>query len=153
MLIFLAVTTAWIFISIPIVRAAGSIPFGSAVNYEVGANPRCVVSADFNGDGSIDLAVANAGGNNVSILLGNGDGTFAPDSTLGAGTSPCFVTAADFDKDENVDLAAANRSSDNISVFQGGVGFSFGDSGFLPVGPLAAGLSAFLVWRKCRRQE
>jgi hypothetical protein len=41
-----------------------------------GMNPVSVAVGDFNGDGKADLAVANRTGNNVSVLLGNGDGTF-----------------------------------------------------------------------------
>src|SRR3989442_1462779 len=41
-----------------------------------GPNPQVVAVGDFNGDGKLDLAVANAGSTTVSVLLGNGDGTF-----------------------------------------------------------------------------
>ena len=47
-----------------------------------------VVAGDFNGDGRIDLAVANQGGNTVSVLLGNGDGTFQPQVTYAVGSNP-----------------------------------------------------------------
>src|SRR5205085_747446 len=56
--------------------------FSSALTYSVGTNPRGLVAADFNGDGKTDLAVANAGSSDVSILLGNGDGTFQAGTTL-----------------------------------------------------------------------
>ena len=59
-------------------RAAGQrrrhLP--GAVNFSAGANPRSVAVADVNGDGKPDLVVANYYGSNVSVLLGNGDGTF-----------------------------------------------------------------------------
>ena len=50
--------------------------FGTATNFAVGADPISVAVGDFNGDTILDLAVANSGSNNVSILLGNGTGTF-----------------------------------------------------------------------------
>src|SRR5229473_3050778 len=50
--------------------------FLAPVGYNTGVAPIAVVTADFNGDGRLDLAVANAVSNDVSILLGNGDGTF-----------------------------------------------------------------------------
>src|SRR5258708_29780094 len=52
--------------------------FQAAVNYGAGNGPVFVAVADFNGDGKADFAVANVIGNNVSVLLGNGDGTSLP---------------------------------------------------------------------------
>jgi hypothetical protein len=46
--------------------------------FAVGSTPTTVANADFNGDGKVDLAAQNAGSNNVSVLLGKGDGTFHP---------------------------------------------------------------------------
>ena len=46
------------------------------MNYGAESAPTSVAVGDFNGDGKLDLAVANYGSSNVSILLGNGDGTF-----------------------------------------------------------------------------
>src|SRR5215218_1544934 len=50
--------------------------FAQAQNYPVGSTPTTVTNADFNGDGKMDLAAQNGGDNTVSVLLGNGDGTF-----------------------------------------------------------------------------
>src|SRR5262245_29039428 len=50
--------------------------FLAPVNYPVGANAQPVLTGDFNGDGKLDIAVANFGDSTVSVLLGNGDGTF-----------------------------------------------------------------------------
>lgn len=62
-----------------------AIEFASPVSYSVGASPSAAVVADFNGDGHPDIAVANSGSGNVSILLGNGDGTFRPAVNFDAG--------------------------------------------------------------------
>jgi uncharacterized repeat protein (TIGR02543 family) len=70
---------------------------------------------DFNGDGKQDLAVANQGGD-VSILLGNGDGTFQPAVNFGAGTTPLSVAVGDFNGDGKQDLAVANNGSNNVSI-------------------------------------
>src|SRR5439155_1116417 len=52
-----------------------------------------IVTGDFNGDGKLDLAVANAGTQDVSVLLGNGDGTFATHVDFGAGGAVTSATA------------------------------------------------------------
>jgi hypothetical protein len=73
------------------------------------------VAVDFNNDGALDLAVAdNSSG--VSVLLGNGDGTFQTPMAFMAGSAPFSVAAGDFNGDGFPDLAVANRFSNNVSV-------------------------------------
>jgi Flp pilus assembly secretin CpaC len=68
-----------------------------------------------------DLVIANSGSNTVSVLLGNGDGTFteAPGSPFAVGKQPSAVVIADFNGDGNLDFAVANKGDNSISVFQG----------------------------------
>ena len=70
------------------VSAQCPFSFATRVNYGAGAEPYSVAVADFNADGRPDLAVANFTSNNVSILLGNGNGTFQAAVNYAAGTSP-----------------------------------------------------------------
>ena len=92
-------------------------------NYSVSASgsvgPVSIVVADLNGDGSPDLATANLNGNNISVLLGNGNGTFGLPATYSAGTNPYSIAAGDFNGDGKVDLAVANVSNATVSVFLG----------------------------------
>ena len=76
-----------------------------------------------------DLIVANAGSNTISVLLGNGDGTFteATGSPFAVGKQPSAVVVADFNGDGNLDFAVANKGDNSISVFQGD-----GNGGFTP---------------------
>jgi hypothetical protein len=75
-----------------------------------------VFAADLNGDSDTDLAVANRHSDNVSILVGNGDGTFQRAGNFGVGSSPVSVRAADLDGDNDKDLAVANLFSNNVSI-------------------------------------
>ena len=78
----------------------------------VGAYPYSVAIGDFNGDGRPDLAVANVDSNTVSVLLGNGDGTFQAAVNYGVGTKPFSVVVGDFNGDGKPDLAVTNAGSD-----------------------------------------
>src|SRR6266511_2449891 len=78
-------------------------------------NPNSVAIADFNGDGKLDLAVANTDTDNVSVLLGNGNGTFSSAQNFAAGDGPQSVAIGDFNGDGKRDLAVANGFSNNLS--------------------------------------
>jgi acetyl esterase/lipase len=97
----------------------GVLSFADPVDYSVGRSPRSVTVADFNGDQIPDVAVANSGSNNVSILLGNSDGSLGSVGTIAVGTTPSFVTAGDFNGDLLTDLAVANTGSNNVSILLG----------------------------------
>ncbi len=87
----------------------------------VGSFPEAVRTGDFNSDGILDLAVANAKDNTVSILLGNGDGTFtqASGSPVSVGAFPFFVAVADFNGDGFADIAVSNESDSTVSILLG----------------------------------
>jgi hypothetical protein len=87
----------------------------------VGAFPLAVKIGDFNGDGIQDLAVANAKDNTISVLLGNGDGTFteASGSPIPVGSFPFFVAVADFDGNGTADIAASNENDNTVSILLG----------------------------------
>lgn len=73
--------------------------------YAVGTTPVSAATGDFNGDGIPDIAVANSGSNNVSVLLGKGDGTFGAAINYDAGVSPSRVIVADINGDGKLDIA------------------------------------------------
>jgi hypothetical protein len=95
------------------------LSFSPAVNYPVGGNPQAVVTGDFNGDGKLDLAVANQNSNTVSILLGKGDGTFQPSQNFATGGGPQSLAVGDFNGDGKLDIVTANYSSNTVSVLLG----------------------------------
>jgi hypothetical protein len=94
-------------------------PTQAAVNYAVGTSPYSVTTGDFNGDGKTDLVTANSNSNDVSVLLGNGDGTFQAAINSNVGSSPYSVTTADFNGDLIADLATANISTNDVSILLG----------------------------------
>ncbi len=120
----------------PTGEPADAVLFAPAVHYKSGLYPQCMAVGDFNGDGKLDLAVANAQSHQVSVLLGNGDGTFADPISSPAGEwFASSVTAADFDGDGKLDLVVANAGSHMISVLRGKGDGSFHALVQYPVAP------------------
>ena len=113
----------------------GNGTFAAGVPYLVGIDPLAVAVGDFNRDGKLDMAVAvnnDELASSVSILLGNGDGTFQPAASFpSGGYSAASVTAGDLNGDGILDLAVTNSSGvvnfDNLAVLLGN-----GDGTFQP---------------------
>jgi len=93
--------------------------FDAKVDYTTGSNPFSVTSADVNGDRQVDLIIANVASNTVSVLLGNGAGTFATKVDYTTGTIPISVTSTDVNGDTHPDLIVANLGSNTVSVLLG----------------------------------
>ena len=95
----------------------------------VGKAPGSVAIADVNHDGKLDIMVANIGGGNISVLLGDGRGHFssAPGSPFACGKSPNDIAVADMNGDGNLDLVIANTGTPYISILLGD-----GKGGFRP---------------------
>jgi FG-GAP-like repeat/FG-GAP repeat len=133
----------------------GDGTFRAAVNYPTGLHPIAVAVGDFNGDRIPDLAVANLGPSvdgsspgTVSILLGNGDGTFRAAGNFnagGAGTDG--VAVGDFNGDGIPDLVVANSGNPNNNGQGGGVSVLLGkgDGTFEAAVNYTAGLAPFSV--------
>jgi ankyrin repeat protein len=97
-----------------VIRAAkgsslAQVSFTAPQNFTVGSLPFNNVLADFNGDGILDMAVANSGTDTVTVLFGKGDGTFTTSATYTVGNEPVALVAADFNGDKSLDLAVANE--------------------------------------------
>jgi CSLREA domain-containing protein len=95
------------------------LPLSGPLGNAVGAAPNAIVAGDFTGHGEIDLAITNQSGNSVSMLLGNGDGTFEPQVTYAVGTTPVGFVAADLNGDGRLDLAVTNSGDNTVSVLLG----------------------------------
>ncbi len=129
------VTADFVQQSVAVLLGAGDGSFGPPAHYEVGGTPRDVACADLDGDGALDLAVPRNTGSTgrVAVLLGNGDGTFAPRTTYLVGTGPEAVDIGDLDADQILDLVVA-CGSDSVDVLLGA-----GDGTFGPASSYACG--------------
>lgn len=130
------------------VRAADSSAFSgevkstvcgpaAPVSYATGSSPAAALTADFDEDGILDLAVANFSSHNVSILRGLGsggvgNGTFAAavNYALPAGSSPAALATADFNGDGILDLAVAAEEAARVSILLGQGAGGVGNGGF-----------------------
>ncbi|MFI5457562.1 MAG: beta strand repeat-containing protein [Isosphaerales bacterium] len=97
-----------------------------------GSGATSIVAADFNNDGRTDLAVTDSSLNEVSILLGNGDGTFQS-STIPVTGGPYAIAAGDFGNG-HIDLAVVDRSFSTITILMGN-----GDGTFRSLKPIQLG--------------
>src|SRR6185436_1326221 len=96
---------------------AGNGTFAPHVDYPTPDRPWSIAAGDLNGDGDPDLAVAHEGTSSttVSVVLNNGNGTFAPYVVYGVGLNPNFVAMGDLDGDGDRDLAVTNAAG-SLSV-------------------------------------
>ncbi|MGF1573592.1 MAG: FG-GAP repeat domain-containing protein [Sumerlaeia bacterium] len=114
----------WLGFPLPVIETAG--------------DPYDVTSADFNGDGIIDIATANRDTNNVSVLIGNGsngigDGTFLQQVSYDVGSEVRGITNGDFNGDGVADLAISVVNPNSMLILLG-----IGDGTFTPAGSYGA---------------
>ena len=118
--------------------ANGSFMEAAASPIAVGTSPSAVLVADFNGDGFLDIAVANQEDNSISVFRGHGDGTFAefpgsPFKLKNSGSTfergPVAMISGNFQNKtlntdngaDEVDLAIVNQASNNVTILLGSV--------------------------------
>jgi hypothetical protein len=106
----------------------------------VGTTPTGAVAGDFNGDGRTDIAVANVGSDNVSLLLRTAGGfANAAGSPVPAGDGAVAVATGDFNSDRIPDLVTANQNASNVSILLGRGGARFAPE---PGSPIRTDLGA-----------
>jgi hypothetical protein len=125
--------------AVQILLGNGDGTFQAPVAYATSTTPQWLVAADFNGDGRLDLATADYGldysSGDVSVLLGNGDGTFQSATLYPAGINPFGIMAADFNHDNKIDLAVVcNNGSYGLWILLGNGDGSFQSPTYYPSG-------------------
>jgi hypothetical protein len=115
--------------------SAGAVSFFRN-DVPVGTHPTSVAVANFNG-GAPDIAVANEGSDDVSILLGNGFGQFTAAAPVSVGDAPSSIVTGNFNGDAFTDLAVASVGDDDIAIKLGD-----GTGGFSGTGTVSTGTNS-----------
>ena len=103
------------------------------------SHPYSVAIGDFNNDRQLDVAVANAGTDNVGILLGYGNGSFANQTTyqMSLSSRPCSIAVSDLNNDTYLDITVTNLKIGGFDVLLG-----YGNGSFIPSASYSLGTNA-----------
>lgn len=109
--------------SVSVLLGNGDGTFQKPINTPVGAYPLQMAAGDFNHDGNLDLVVSNnstvTNADQLSILLGNGDGTFRDAQDIPLTSVAGNIVVADFNNDGNLDIATVQQVTSAVSIFFG----------------------------------
>jgi len=117
--------------NISILKNNGNGNFTETSTISVGNNPISLSKGDIEGDGDIDLFVANFNSNTISILKNNGNGVYETSATKSVGDRPIFIVTGDIDNDGDVDFIEANELSNNVFVYKNNGNGDFSRSGII----------------------
>ncbi len=132
--------------NVSVLLGSGSGRFGNAIASPVGGGsyPVAMKAGDLNGDRTPDLVMAN-GFTNLTLILGNGDGTFKPPTKLQLESKPSSVEIADLNDDGNTDIITTLSETDHVAIFFGNGDGSFQEPIYINVGssPLSVAAADF----------
>jgi hypothetical protein len=122
---------------LPVVNSISTIRVAT-LSASVGSTPYRAGQGDFNGDGILDLAVSNYGGDTVSVLIGKGDGTYQPQVTYAVSSSPYNVAVGDVNGDGKLDLVIGHDSGGTLEVLLGNGDGTFQNASTVSTAPTCA---------------
>ena len=138
------VTANYVSATTSVLLGNGNGSFAAAVNYAVDPGgsfgPQSISLGDLNGDDILDIVTANGKDDNASVLLGNGDGSFAAAVNFGTGPIPNAIALGDMNGDGILDVVTSNEGDDSVSVL-----FGNGDGSFAAAANFAAGVGVASV--------
>lgn len=106
-----------------------------------GGNPSAIAVGDLNGDGIPDAVIANAGDSTLTVMLGNGDGTFTAGTGITTGGRPVAVIMADLNNDGKLDLAVVDNGNGKVLIYLGAGDGTFTAGASIPVGASPAAVA------------
>ncbi len=115
--------------------------FGQPIVTPVAGAATDLAAADFNDDGTLDVAVVETDGDRVVVFFGNGLGAFGGAVPYAVGVAPAAIATADFDGDGAPDLAVVGNGDDSLTVLRGQGNGSFDDEPPLTVGSMPVALA------------
>jgi hypothetical protein len=115
----------------------GSFNAFDLIDLPLGDKPSSNEGTDLNGDGVIDMVIGNTQGDMVSVVLGEGGGSFGDEVIYDAAQGVRGVAILDIEGDGDMDIASANRIGNSISLFINNGNAEFTDGGTIG-GPLGA---------------
>lgn len=102
-------------------------------SYKVGKNPTAITTGDFNHDTFTDLITTNISSNTLSILLGNGDGSFSDQTQIKVCLEPRTLVMTDFNHDTHADIVLACSGGDEVAFLMGRGNGKFEEGPHYPV--------------------
>ena len=126
--------------TVSVLLGKGDGTFNTAVTYSVPSNSRFIHTADFNGDGKLDLVACTYEGPDISVLLGNGDGTFQTAVEYTTGKNLVDVAIGDFNGDGKLDMIASANADTNVYLLLGN-----GDGTFQTAQAIAVGFTTYEI--------
>src|ERR1700678_2817141 len=126
--------------TLSIFLGVGDGTFNLPTTIPVGAGPVWIVTGNFHQNSTtdsstnVDMIVANQKANTLSVLLGNGNGTFQAPTTVATGNLPSSIAVADFNGDGIPDLAVVNQGDNTIGVYLGNGDGTFKTPTLIPTG-------------------
>ena len=117
------------------------IDFGLTRHYAVGRGPFDVATGDLDGDRILDLVASNMLDDSVSVLIGNGDGSFSKAVQFATGVGPHTIAIGDFNEDQRLDIAVATLGGNSVTLLLGDGSGCFSDPTGFAVGLAPRGLA------------